>query len=144
VYSQNHGPNFIRIGPPPVVARTHKSYQYNCFGVSYLQGVAHYSQNHASDTGGGWAFQIVALTHKNNRDNFFIVSGPPKNLRVLTKSWSRILFGSAHRKLLLVLTSYQYNCFLNYQPTSKVLLVQKIMHPTPADGPPFRLLLLQE
>jgi hypothetical protein len=39
--------------------------------------------------------------------------------------------------------SYQYNCFLEHR-TSKVLLVlTKIMHPTPAaDGPAFRLLLL--
>jgi hypothetical protein len=123
-----------------------------------------YSQNHASDTGGGWAFQIVALTHKNNRDNFFHRIRAPEILRVLTKSW-QILFGSA--QLLLILTklsipvlisahrqvvarthkSYQYNCFLEYQKAhlqgccSRTHKKSCIRHQA-ADGPAFRLLLL--
>jgi hypothetical protein len=69
----------------------------------------------------GRTFRLLLL-HRIIESSFFIVSGPPNNLRVLTKSWAdfiRIgppsccsysqklsiqLFLSAHLKVLLVLT----------------------------------------
>jgi hypothetical protein len=48
-------PNFIRIGPPPVVARTHKVINTTVFLEYHLKVVARTHKNHASDTGGGWA-----------------------------------------------------------------------------------------
>jgi hypothetical protein len=63
--------------------------------------------------------------------------GATKNLRVLTKSGAEF-FGSAHRQVVARTQSYQYN-FFEYRPTSKVFVLTKIMHPTPA-ARPFRLL----
>jgi hypothetical protein len=122
-------PNFIRIGPPPLLLVLTKLSIQRFLSIA-LQGVAR-THNHASDTGGGWARQIVALTHKNNRDNFSSYH-TPRICVYSQKSWSRILFGSPTVKLL-VPQGYQYNCF---GVSAHLQGTHKIMHPTPAaDGP---------
>jgi hypothetical protein len=65
-------PNFIRIGPPQVVARTQKLSIQLFFELSaHLQGVARtqYKIMHPTPADGPH-FQIVALT-QNNRVKFF-------------------------------------------------------------------------
>jgi hypothetical protein len=112
----------------------------------YLQGVARTHKNHASDTGGGWArFQIVALTHKNNRDNFFHRIRAPKNLcthKIMEPNFIRI---GPHQVVARTHKVINTTVF-GYRPTSKVLLVlTKIMHPTPAaDGPAFQIVALTQ
>jgi hypothetical protein len=134
---KNNGANFI-VSAYPESARTHKimelffgyrptakccsysqSYQYNCFGVSaHLQVLL--NKNHASDTGGGWARLLLLLHTRIIRDNFSSYQGHPMILRVLTKSWSRILFGSAHHQVVARTHKvYPIQLFLEYRPTSR-------------------------
>jgi hypothetical protein len=72
VYSQNHGTDFIRIRPHHSSCCSLQSYQYNCFFVHpATSGVARtHKIMHPTPAADG-PFQIVALVHKNNQDNFF-------------------------------------------------------------------------
>jgi hypothetical protein len=142
VYSQNHGANFIRIGPPPSCC-SYSGYQYNCFwSIGPPPGCTH--KNHASDTGGGWAaFQIVALTHKNNRVNFSSYQGTSRFCVYSQNHGAEFYSDRPTASCCSYSQSYQYNCFFGVSPQGCCSYSQKIMHPTPAaDGPAFRIVAL--
>jgi hypothetical protein len=143
--TQNHGAEFIRIGPPPSCCSYSQSYQYNCFfEYPTSQGVLVPKKSCIRYTGGWARLQIVALTQEQST-TFFIVSGPPRSACTHKIRAEFYLIGPPP-VVARNCQSYQYNCF-EYRPTSKVRCSysQKIMHPTPAaDGPPFRLLFTQE
>jgi hypothetical protein len=89
----------------------------------------------------GPPFRLLLL-HKNNRGQLFHRIGATQILRVLTKSWSRILFGSAHHKLLLVLTKLSiHNCFWSIGPPQGVARTHK-NHASDTGGGWARLELL--
>jgi hypothetical protein len=104
---------FFIVSGPPKSACTHKTWSRILFGSAHRQVVARTHKvinttvlsigppprcclvltkksciRHRRRMAQG--LQIVALTHKNNRQLFSSPSGPPKSLRVLKKSLSRI------------------------------------------------------
>jgi hypothetical protein len=143
-YSQNHGAEFYSDRPHQVVART-QSYQYNCFwSISPTQRCCSYSQNHASDTGGGWApFRLLLLHTRIIETTFFIVSGT--QVRLCTHKNHGADFIRIGLKLLLVLTKLINTTVFGVSALQGVARTHKIMHPTPAaDGPAFQIVALTQ
>jgi hypothetical protein len=61
----------------------------------------------------GPPFRLLLLHTRIIESTFFILYRGSKILRVLTKSWSRILFGSAHKVVAHCSKSYQYSFWVS-------------------------------